>query len=632
MDLVPPELDPLRLGLERDPSGKARIKNWASDERVKARVAAEISPMVQSIRTARAALEDEWRACQQVWDLEHGEDQGYIGRADLYLPSGKKALDSLAAQIVEGLFPGDDNFSVESKFPETNVPDRLRDAKEKMKYLLKSGGLRSEASAFVRELVITGNSPAKVLFSKKELLTGKRPRSSSLSLETENSVLFSGPLFRPTSIFNWYVWPDNISRLEDADVTFEVMSLSLAHLRSQVRKGLYVKDAVELARGEKVRNPNRDLQVSRAEQVQEWQTVDVIEAYLLFDPKAERFDDEKERMPFVLTFTASGTCLRAIRHPLWHQRPPYVIARMGTIKGRFYGTGFCKSIRPLNVLLNDQTNQGVDGVTYVLNPVTLANPALIHGNDLDPMEPGAVYPVKDVNAALKFDRPPPDIIYSLAQVTGLTQQWMNDGGFTLLPSGGSGTGRGFRTATGVNTAVRTASVPISQIIEDIQDGALDPALKFFADTAEQYADEMEDPAYAQLSSFRFCWSASEQNANQQIKGAQIQNFIGLAATPPVQQNLAQSGESIRLSPLMRRLYTEVFGFKDGDEVFVKAPPLGPPGAAPASPNPSEQSIPTTGNQELNDVRQQSDQISSILGSLTGGFTGGGGDGGASESA
>jgi hypothetical protein len=112
----------------------------------------------------------------------------------------------------------------------------------------------------------------------------------------------------------------------------------------------------------------------------------------------------------------------------------------------------------------------------------------------------------------------------------------------------------------------------------------------------------------------FKWLASTQADNAQVKGSQILQMLQVVANPGMVQLLAQNGVKLDPSPLIRKLYTEVYGFRDADRVLLQAgPPQGAPSGpgAPGAAQPPEE-LPQQAheeNAELAAVREQSEELS-----------------------
>lgn len=633
------------------------VKNWAEDQKVRERVEKELIPLVKNIRDRRKPLTDWWAKLFRVWSLEH-EEQGYSGRSNIYVPAGKKALETLVSQLVAGTFPGDDNFGVDPENP--NFATMAEDVKAMLKHDIdKVSKVRVGIDRYYRQLVTTGNSPVKIYYDKR-YVTGKSRKnknplygSYAMPEETEFCV-YDGPVFDTVDCSNVYLWPEDINDPSNCDIVFEDLTVSMARLRHQARKGIYVMSEVEKLENETrsdQKSANTENRLSgqgitsphNVKNSDGWGLADITEVWLDFDPEAVSKGEEENPIPCLVTIsTMGGAVLRVRTNPFWHKRHPYLWGRMGITVGRVYGTGFAESIRELNVLLNDQTNQAMDCGTYALNPIVLTDPNQIQGA-LGDLEPGVQWLVNDINRAVKFERPPTDLIQAGSVMTAQTQAWINDfSGAPPVLQGGSAPGRAFRTATGVGTAQQNAVVPLNEIIKLSEKEVFEPMLFMFFSLRQQFA---EDSVMVQLTgrsmkrvdprmlhgNYLFSWTATDQTSNKQMKGAQITQLLQVLMPPPMQMMLQANGLKFNPAPLVKKLYTEVMGFRDVDNVLVPLQPgeMVPQGkgvegpAAPGSTTAMNGSIEElNGNGEFAANRIGANDISSVLGAMFGGANNG----------
>jgi hypothetical protein len=625
-----------------------RLRNFAADSKVADRVRREVWPLVQRAKDDRKFLSDQWRKFNHVFDMEHDEGQGYVGRSNLYMPSGRRAAETVVSQLVSATFPGEDYFGVEAKDPQWRAEgEYVRDVlKHQMEQMAR---VRTRAEAIYRQLAITGNTVAKVVHKRKTLKAMRRSRSRRGREENVLAVLYDGPVFEPVDINNVYFWPENVNDVSECRIVFEELSIPYAHLRQRAAEGVYDKDAVEglagyLTSEEKKRADEervRSQGFGDREHNLMGSMVDIIELYIDFDPYADTWDEEREAYPFLMTLAANGTPLRATRNPFWHQQSPYLLGRMGTRVGRLYGSGVVEMIRGLCLLLNDQTNQGTDAATYSLNPVVLTNPDLLMGA-LSDIEPGVQWFVRDVNQSVKFMTPPSDVINNASILTAQSQSWINESaGAPPVLQGGSAPGRAFKTATGVGAAQNNAKLPLQEIVRLMEADMWEPMLSRFHIINEQfpnmelldylkYGRELKsaDSLEAISGDWSYRWLASSQSDNRAIKGSQLMEAIQLLANPGVGQLLQMQQVTVNPEPLIRRLYTEVFGFRDVDQVLVKqaAQDMGiqmPPGAGGPAPEvgqagmmPSATPENLNGNEAFNEVRMEADDIAGMMGGLT----------------
>lgn len=619
-------------------------KNWATDEAVRTRLKNELFPLMQEMRDRKRPLNALWSSLFKVWSLEH-ERQSYIGTSNLYIPAGKKGVETLTSQLVSATFPGDDVFAVEPR--ELEYQNLISDVKAAQQHYIEYARVRAEAEKFYRMLAITGNAPVKISWQTKKLsqmgLKKRLPKEAEAfgvgEPELREKILYDGPRFDVVDPSNLYIYPETVERPQDALVVFEDITVPLSNLRAKAGS-VYVASEVEgAARGEiseksladDARLTAQGFGAETRRGNEPYGQVDISEVYLNFDPKASSYADEKNPVPFLVTVTASGQILRAVENPWWHKQAPYLLGRMGTQAGRIWGTGFVEAIRELQVLLNDQTNQMMDCASYHLNPIVMVNPNLVHGG-LPDLEPGVQLMVQDMSA-LKFDRPPGDLIQSGSVLSTQTQSWINDFiGAPPVLQGGSAPGRAFKTATGIGTAQRNAVVPLQEVVKLCEVEVWEPMLEMFWSLAQQHSrtplmlrisgEQREVNPGNTYGDYMFRWLASSQAQSQQVKGSQITQLLQLLGTPPMQALAQANGFRINPKPLLRRLYQEVFGFRDVDEVLVEGAAPAPQGAAP-QPNvgapPSlagnEQTEPSP---EFEDARMQANDIAAAMGMMGGG--------------
>ena len=591
------------------------VKNWAENSTVRERIRREIAPLVKSIRDEKQALNMKWNRLLKIGNLEH-EEQRYTGRSNIYIPAGKKVAETVVSQLVSATFPGDDNFGVEAlRYDVPEIMQQAVDTKDALKHVIDSvAKVRVGAERFYRQLVYLGNSPVKIFYDRREvgkLKKRKKNLDDGLGEEKRNSynTIYDGPVFQVVPAQNFYAYPSDANDLSECQVVFEDLTVSLSRLREQARAGVYVESEVEELGKEGTRNSERntgtenairgvdigDPQDINTGNREGWGLCELTEVWLDFDPTADVKHEEDNSIPFLITIAGDGKILRAIENPFEHKRPPYLLGRMGITAGRLWGTGFIEAIRELNILLNDQTNQAMDCATYALNPIVLTNPNLIQGK-LTEIEPGVQWLVNDVNGAVKFDRPPTDLIQWGSVLTGQTMSWMNDyGGAPPVLQGGSSPGRAFRTATGIGTAQQNARVPLQEVVRLCEAEVWEPMLFMFWSLMQQFS---RDDYFVKVSGtlrrvdrkalkgdWVFAWLASTQTSNQAIKGTQLTQLMQVLSTPQVQQALMQNGKRFNPEPLIRRLYQEVNGFRDVDNVIVPIQPPPQQALPPGAPQP-----------------------------------------------
>jgi hypothetical protein len=140
--------------------------NWAKYPHVRKRIETEIVPLVNAIRNGRMALTEEWFSLWRVLNMEHEEDVGYVGDSRLYMPAGRKVIETLAPQLVGATFPGEDYFGVDAVDP--SMVQDANSVKQVLRHRIENtANVRVWAEKFYRQLLVIGNSPVKVYYRRK---------------------------------------------------------------------------------------------------------------------------------------------------------------------------------------------------------------------------------------------------------------------------------------------------------------------------------------------------------------------------------------------------------------------------------------------------------------------------------
>ena len=126
-------------------------------------------------------------------------------------------------------------------------------------------------------------------------------------------------------------------------------------------------------------------------------------------------------------------------------------------------------------------------------------------------------------------------------------------------------------------------------VEDLELQVFEPTMKMLWQLEQQYR---EGGVWAQitgkqkrlvapsrlLGDFDFRWLASAQVSNAQAKASQSIQLLQLAAQ--IAPFLQAEGKQLRPSVLIRRIYTDVLGYKEPDEFLRDIQPQAPAGAMP----------------------------------------------------
>lgn len=586
-------------------------KNWASDEKVRERVRKHIMPLCKHVQSRRMALTTYWQSLFRIWGLEH-EEQAYQGSSNLYIPAGRRIIDTLVANAVAMTFPSDDAFAVEA-IDEGDHDQESLEIKAMLQSGLEKAQLRANADAFYRLFFICGNAVYKTRWHERKYKVMKKARTKSttpgssieqdlLSYKPDTVTAFCGPMADIVHPGNFFAWPENVLDLREAYVVFETFTRALSDLKREATERQYPKMEMEKLSGDQ-RDDNKIIVDSMNLVGQGMSTVnsdgdragvpliDLTEVWVDFDPENDPDSDTHAPVPFLITFTAGGSVLRVVENIRAAKTHPYKLARLGKIQGRLWGSGVAEAIQPLQQLLNDQTNQAMDCARYSLNPYALFNPDLVHGK-LPALEPGIAIPVVNIGEAIKWDRPPVEMIQASAGLISQTTSWMQDYGMSPpVLMGGAAPGRAQRSATGVSASQTNAMRPLTEIVRSVEEEVWEPVLQDFYALYQQFGTDEVTVKFGKnikrltpaelVGDYTFRWLASQQATNQQVKSQQITQLLSIIGNPGLSQALGANGVKANPVPLLKRLIREGFGFRDADEIIV---PLQPGEQPPGPPN------------------------------------------------
>lgn len=601
---------------------------YASDEETVRYIQQNVFPALAATRMQRSNLENEWHQIRRMGLLQHDEGQSYTGRSNVYIPAYAHARDVLISTISRGLFPSDDYMDVtpmdiaegtptEGEPKDQESDSDGQDVKQYLQYELdKCARLRTKIKPLLKQLVQYGIGVGKMWYHKElkaktKLKKTQRAQQVIPSIEVTSDTSKEGVRFQSRDIFSFYVWPPTCDSLEEASIIFEDISSPLAYIRSVGK----TKGWVNLDKAENAPTPVEFQQNRQRHQLDNMKESSTPEAgggaLAVGEVAAERvlteiwcaiqlpvaayIEGEDSELPLnVRIIMAGDTVVDVKRSPFLCRPHPYFVSRMTCEPGQFYpkGTGF--SARGLQYLVNDFANQINDNMTYGLVPVALVNPAMMAG--LVPgMKPGAVWPVNDINQAVKFDRPPVEQVqYGGAFVDRWTSA-LNDAIGAPPIMQGTNAGKGARTATSAQILQKNASNPIQDIVEDIEGDVMQPLMEFAHALGQQYrtsdVDILVDGKAKRITpamlhkDCAYRWLASSQSANSQQR---TQGLLGFLQTiVPLQPLLAQQGKAIDPIPVLQKMWTDGLGQRNFKKLIIAAPPppaMGP-GAGPGGPPP-----------------------------------------------
>ena len=573
------------------------LNNYADNEQMVRFIQHELIPVLDETRSQRSELEDEWLDIGKMAQMKHGSGRRYFGRSDAVLPIYRRERDKLVSMLSKGLFPSDDYFDVVDR--RTGNADAAKPVKFYMQWELeRNARLRALIKPFLYNYVDYGTSVFKFWYKKELVAQGRRdPTGIKIpgleSIQSFKRVSREGIAVSPRKLNYWYIYPWTVESIDDAQVIFEDIDVSAEYMRKMDRLGRWknVEKAINNYNVSEHAAKRQEMLASRglpdiSNHVSDMALAPTITEVWTFAklPRGEYMEWENTDDPVPVRIVLAGdVILEARRNPFFHQRPPFAVSRSNWEPGVFYGSGMGTTMKALQLLSTDFMNQTNDNGILALNPIALINPGLMQGPPR-PFAPGVPWLVSDVDKAVRFERPPMEQVsmgISMANMLiGMAQE------SSSAPPDQSTKSRGSRTATGMQILQRNAAIPLQDSVEDIELDTMVPILMGSWHNAVQFRDQQVmaavagqqmviDPEMLAIDA-DFQWMASSQTANNQVRSQQAMSLIQMLV--PLVPMFMQQGYVVDFAPLVKKVYSEGFGFRNFDQFIRRAAasPMGPP--------------------------------------------------------
>lgn len=640
-------------------AGIPAARNYADDDALRTHCESSVLGIVKRTKDRRKPLEDEWLAIQRLRLLIHDGGQKYKGRSNVYLPNYANAHNTILSNLSKGLFPSDDYMDVAAN--DFNGIEQAETVKGILKYELDCNAkLRQVIKPALSQLVDTGCMVIKYRYVTGAEFQGKKKKNAPPAFRQRPQ---KGLRVSARSIFNVVVYPETAENEDDVLITAEFIDLdrnfAIAMMDggrwknkdSALAQGMSISDSSQYARDQVVQDVAKipgmtelvdpgDMREPIAQQVR------CIEAYCnLRLPPDAYVEGERTDLPVPARITfINDVAVEITRNMNYDQKPPFLWGRQGLVPGSFYGSWAGRRARYLQYLINDLANQTNDTGIMGLNPFMIVDTNLLTG-PLMPYAPGRIFYTRDAKNAIQFQHPPMEPIQYGQQMVNMYAGALVDG--VGAPPVLQGVGKSGETATGQSILQRNALSPLQDVVEDLEAQVMVPLMERAWRLIVQFTDrsipiqmpdgQMKAMDISDLDEFdyQFKFLSSSQSANQQVKSQQaIQLLQNLPAVMPL---LQANGYMVNPAPILQKLYSDGFGWRQFDQFVFKMPQMMGPGGMPIDPSAMgagagvpgggavepvagpEQNAPqgqnvgedVQGNGEFNNVRSMTDEINAM---------------------
>jgi hypothetical protein len=566
-------------------------KNYANDPDVIQQLNDDVIPTLRHCIDERQELEDEWMAIRNMEMQIHDANRKYVGRSQAYMPLWSRILATRSSALAKGLFPSDEYMDCVEQNGGTT--EAARRAKAYVQWELeRNAKIRTVIKPFLRQLESTGNSVMKYVYRTERRYEGSTVKAVVAGLGEQarpkfGEISYDGFQLSARNIMNWYIYPMSADSIDEATLVFEEIEMPMLTIelmgKNKDAPWININQVYNSGPDSDAERKRQDLQTTygaggtREADTKQGRVRTVQEVWTYMVLPADAYVDGEDRncpIPVVIHLSNKAIPLCVMRNPYFHQRFPYRFQRYNTHPGMVYGYGTGRLVRHLQYQVNDFQNQTNDAAQLILNPIIKRNPAMMVGPQKG-MRPGQTWDVTDVDAAIKFERPPVELIdYGLKMIAMLLNNAQDFSGAPPILSGmKSGASS---TATGAAILQKNAASPIQDQVEEIEQETMVPLLYGAWRLGQQFRDKATMFAIAgqtfEMSALNFSidavfrYLASSQAVNSQQRAQTAIQF--LSQLMPLMPLIMQAGYVVDPTPVLRRVYADGLGFRGFDE-FIK---------------------------------------------------------------
>jgi hypothetical protein len=595
--------------------------NFAEDRKTLNIIRSELVPLLENMRDQRRGLEEEWRSIMRMNNLVHDPgSRRYFGRHDIYLPLYAQIKRTKVAALSRALFPSDQYLAVTDR--RSGNPESAKPVEALIQWEFDNARLRLKMKSGLAQLIDFGFTPLQSWYKKSlryEARTRAQGTLARFAAVQHGLYQSEGFATAAPSAFSFYVWPTTATCTEEATVIAHDVVMARKDIQGLIERGYFLNaqhalsapepssHQVHMSESATVRGITSPTDAqSSPSSLGEMRVLTKVNTFLRL-PQAAYAPGEDPSCPVPVVVVMAGPWpLSVKRNPLFSQRPEYEFLSLNADPGQTYGFGDGKLAYALNVLGNDFFNQTADVGSYILNPIVKRVPNLMAG-PTGPMYPGKIYDMLELTA-MEFDRPPHEMADSGTQLVNLIAGMTND--FTGAPAQyqGIAAGKGASTATQAQILQRNLQNPMQDMVQDIEEALLVPGMRACWRYNQQFRNQAVIAAVAgvpvriepwQLDiEADMRWLASSQAVNQAQRAQNA--MMLLQAIGPMIPYLNQTGYFVDVAPVLDRIYSDGFGFRDFSR-FVRK--VGGPGANPALVQMQQQAMMAAGDRARSTVEQ-----------------------------
>lgn len=596
-----------------------------------------LEPVIQQVRDRHSSVERVWLQNHAAW---RGIRTRFFYNSESfkhYVPAARRAIERTATRMRAMLAPQNDFFEVYPgdifDLANTGASDAVSSY---LAYLFEQRiRTKSLVAQLCRSILLYGRAITK---------TSVLVEHWSEDAEGEVAHVDIWPTMRAVDPFSFFVFPETITDLEDAQLIFEDSMYPWSDYLDAVEQSGGLIDPLDRNDLEKPTWPTHhverlqlglvsaptDLNAgvdgdrSKGRDNEVGKFVHVSEVFLKY---------QQTWLQIWIAWNLKDGPRIVRNHQIVGPRQPYRMALAREIPGETDTTAMMDDIEPLQILLNDQVNRMEEAASISAVPPTAVDPNRVTRADSLVFRPRAKWLVEpDGVKMLEVRDTSRGSQAAVMSTLNLITSVFSPGGIVegTPPRGSPRAGFAF------SSMVNLSMADIKDLADTIEESLLTPSLRdLYAltvrfvprdqvlripGTADYQPQNLT--TYDLYGHWNFKWVGQLHSEDLQVRGQKLQQFLEGAAA--LLEPLMMQGYQLDIGQLLKMYWRDVLQERGIDRILVKLPPQGatPPGPpmAPPGVNPAQamagmmgpgggQSAPTPENRE----RQQSRQRSGAMG-------------------
>jgi hypothetical protein len=600
-----------------------------------------LEPVIVQVRQRRQPVERTWLSNHAAWRAIRTRYYYNSDSFKHYIPAARRAIERSVVRMRQMLVPENDFFEV--------YPGDIFDM---------ASGVAADAVSSYMAYLFEQRIRIKAIVSQLSrclLLYGRAITKASVELnkwseDADGEIVHEDiwPTLRVVDPFAFYIFPETVTDISDAQLVFEDSMYPWACYLDAVQASGGLIDTISRADLCKAEWPTHHIErlqlgpgsvaspgdLNSGESDRDKQKASHIGEFVALTEGFLKYQQSWMHFWIVWNLRQGPKIVRL--HKVVGDRQPFRMALAREIPGETNTSGMMDDIEPLQVLLNDQFNRMEEAASIAAVPPVRIDPSKVTRADSLVFRPRAKWLVEPDGAkVLEIADTSRGSQASVMATLNLINSVFTPGGIVegQPPRGSPRAGFAF------SSMVNLSMADIKDLADTLEECLLTPSLKDMYTLTIRHVprdqvlkipgtaayNPQQMTVYDLYGGWNFKWVGQLHSQDMQQRGQKMQQFLeGLA---PMMEPLMQQGWTIDLGQLVKMIWRDVLGERGFDRILVKQPPAPPPmvsGAlqgAPASPGDpmqalagmlgpgGSQSAPTPENRE----RQQSRQMSTAAG-------------------